>query len=81
MTPTIILMIALGLIVADIFLDLQLYAFSIALSFIVIAFMKFYEVELDYWLWSVVMAALTVFFVAVTRYFVKKTDNEDINKY
>lgn len=81
MTPTVLLSIVLVLVVADFVLDLQLFGFSVALSFLVIAILRFYEVTLDTWVWTILFVGLTAFFVAITRQFVKKTDNEDINKY
>lgn len=81
MTPAFLLSIVLVLIILDFVFDLQLFGVSIAASFFVIAILQFYEVTLDNWVWTVLFAVITVFFAVITRVFVKKTDNEDINKY
>ena len=81
MTPTILALIVLGLVVADFVFDLQLFGFSVALTFLVTGLLDFAGVEMVYWQWTILFVALTSFFVFITRYFVKKNDNEDINKY
>ena len=81
MTPTILALIVLGLVVADFVFDLQLFGFSIALTFLVTGLLDFAGVTLAYWEWTILFVALTFLFVFVTRHFVKNNDNEDINKY
>lgn len=81
MTPTILLLIVLVLVIADFVLDLQLFGFSVAASFFVIAILQFYEVTLENWMWTLLFTKLTLSFIFVTRFFIKKTDNKDINKY
>jgi hypothetical protein len=81
MTPTILALIVLGLVVADFILDLQLFGFSVALTILVSGILTFYGVTMAYWQWSVLFVALMIFFVVVTRFFIRKSDNQDINKY
>ena len=81
MTPTILALIVLGLVVADFILDLQLFGFSIALTFLVSGLLTFAGVEMVYWQWTILFVILTGFFVWITRFFIKKTDTQDINKY
>ena len=81
MTPTILALIVLGLVVLDFVLDLQLFGFSLAGSFSILAVLKFYDVQMENWQWTVLFVLTTTIFIFVTRFFVKTTDNTDINKY
>lgn len=81
MIPITFLLIVLGLIVLDFMLDLQLFAFSLAMTIATVGIFEYANIALEGWKFPVFFVFLMVLFVVITRFFIKKDDSPDINKY
>lgn len=81
MSPLIIAAIALCIVAVDLVIDLQLYGMSVALSLLFISFLTSMGLEMNDWQMVSVFSITTAIAVFVTRKFIKKHDNDDINKY
>ena len=81
MSPLIIAGLALVIVALDLIIDLQLYGVSVALSLLIVAVLTSLGLEMDDWQLVSVFTLTTVSSIFLTRKFVKKMDNDDINKY